>query len=616
MKKKLTLVLALLICVSAAFCLSSCDYKFGHNYYEDYSYDENDHWFDCTGTGCDARKDVEAHDLVDGYAVADGVTYVGKICTVCEYTRVTTEIVVALDEASFKDAVAEGGEIELGDDIVLSEALEIADGVEVKLDLNGKNITVEGDGIVNNGTLTLEGDGSITATDNGIENTGDLIINGGNVSGLGGISTKGGTVTVNNGNFTGASNWSTGTYNHVLYAENTAVTINGGNFDATVGGTNNAMIGIGENAVVTINDGNFKNVEGAIPNFPPYLVTYNSGSGKLIINGGTFYGGWRFNNTATTEIYGGNFTIKLDGQSQFGDGKHNLKIYGGTFNFDVSQHAVSGYSALDNGNGTWTVKLVPVADTGELSSSLQSGVSNVAIPEGTYTIPENFTSDTLTVVGAGEETEINTKTTGQYLSYHGKDITFTNLTIKGQSSGQYNGFAHVSDLVFEDCVIDGTLTLYGDSATFINCTFNLPAGCYIWTWGVGEATFDGCTFNTAGKAILMYGEKVDTVLTVKNCTFNATKGDKAGAITNQNCAAIEIDSSLINKGLSGEARVNRYTLITENNKYSDNFSGEWRIKGADEFDITVNGSQYGVLTLDGVKYEYVAGTKDVQLKDE
>ena len=81
---------------------------------------------------------------------------------------------------------------------------------------------------------------------------------------------------------------------------------------------------------------------------------------------------------------------------------------------------------------------------------------------------------------------------------------------------------------------------------------------------------------------------------MKNCTFNATAGAKAGAIANQNCAAIEIDN-FQNSG-TGAAHI----LITEGNTYSENFSGEWRIKNFVAGNaVTVNGAEYTTIAIDG-----------------
>lgn len=94
------------------------------------------------------------------------------------------------------------------------------------------------------------------------------------------------------------------------------------------------------------------------------------------------------------------------------------------------------------------------------------------------------------------------------------------------------------ELVFENCTITGKLTFYG-KASFKDCVFeNTMANQYsIRTWGGTDVTFDKCTFNTNGKAILLYGQATaakPTNLVVKNCIFNDRNNGSAGK------AAIEI----------------------------------------------------------------------------
>lgn len=114
----------------------------------------------------------------------------------------------------------------------------------------------------------------------------------------------------------------------------------------------------------------------------------------------------------------------------------------------------------------------------------------------------------------------------------GSTFTFRNLTIQaGEDS--FDGIV-CDELTFIDCTIKGKPTLYG-KATFINCTFdNTMEDQYsIWTWGGTDLRFENCTFNTNGKAILLYGYG-PTNLVVKDCTFNDRNNGTAGK------AAIEI----------------------------------------------------------------------------
>ena len=111
----------------------------------------------------------------------------------------------------------------------------------------------------------------------------------------------------------------------------------------------------------------------------------------------------------------------------------------------------------------------------------------------------------------------------------GSTFTFENLKVKA-GEGSFDGIV-CDELVYKNCTITGKLTLYG-KATFINCTFdNTMANQYsIWTWGGTDVKFDKCTFNTNGKAILLYGQATaakPTNLTVNNCTFNDSKSGAA-----------------------------------------------------------------------------------------
>ena len=125
---------------------------------------------------------------------------------------------------------------------------------------------------------------------------------------------------------------------------------------------------------------------------------------------------------------------------------------------------------------------------------------------------------------------------GQLNYQRGSSFTFENLTIQA-GEGNFDGIV-CDELTFKDCTIKGKLTLFG-KATFINCVFdNTMANQYsIWTWGGTDVTFENCTFNTNGKAILLYGGAAasnPTNLVVNNCTFNDHNNGTAGK------AAIEI----------------------------------------------------------------------------
>ena len=177
-----------------------------------------------------------------------------------------------------------------------------------------------------------------------------------------------------------------------------------------------------------------------------------------------------------------------------------------------------------------TDKKVNISIASGQTITLDSGIAH----EGTK-------SRDITFVGDGTQTvdvvrNAITAEGGELNYQRGSTFTFENLTIQA-GKGDFDGVV-CNELTYKNCTIKGKLTLYG-KATFINCTFeNDMANQYsIWTWGGTDVTFEGCKFNTNGKAILLYGQATasnPTNLVVNNCTFNDRNSGAAGK------AAIEI----------------------------------------------------------------------------
>ncbi len=181
-------------------------------------------------------------------------------------------------------------------------------------------------------------------------------------------------------------------------------------------------------------------------------------------------------------------------------------------------------------------------------------IENATGKKATITIPAKKTitldndianegdkSRDITFIGNGTQTvdvvEKAVTAEGGELNYQrGSTFTFENLIIQA-GTGNFDGIV-CDELTYKNCTIQGKLTLYG-KATFVNCTFdNTMANQYsIWTWGGTDVTFKDCTFNTNGKAILLYGQATaakPTNLVVNNCTFNDRSNGTAGK------AAVEV----------------------------------------------------------------------------
>ena len=237
-----------------------------------------------------------------------------------------------------------------------------------------------------------------------------------------------------------------------------------------------------------------------------------------------------------------------------------------------------------------------VSNTTQLKDAIDNGQSAVVLGEGNYTLP-NTDGKTVEIVGT-KDTVIDV--TGGYYA-DTANLTFKGVTfdciLDSGNGGDYE-LIYSKDATFIDCTFNGAHGVGRDGAKYIGCTFNLPLD-YVWSFA-HDVVFDGCTFNSQGKALLLYnhGGSEMVNVTVTNCIFNSTAPAYAGAISNQPCAAIEID----NFGCS-------FNLTTSGNTIDSKFSGEWRIKSfyGNGNTVTVNGTSYSQTALDGTLLNVVGG---------
>ena len=328
----------------------------------------------------------------------------------------------------------------------------------------------------------------------------------------------------------------------------TNVTITGGYYDGGNGG-NNICVYAMDGATVTIQGGTF--TVGSDASRAGNSVVESNG-GNIVIEGGFFYTNYNWrgfyyvlnqknNNPGTITVKGGTF-VNYDPSK----GDDNL---GGSFVAD-------GYSVVSekHGDDTWYTVVKGTGVIPGTQEDLNSTITDSTTKDITVVMPADQTltldngianegakARNITFVGDGTQTvDVITNATGAeggQLNYQrGSTFTFENVTVQA-GEGSFDGIV-CDELVYRNCTIKGKLTLYG-KATFINCTFdNTMANQYsIWTWGGTDVTFEGCTFNTNGKAILLYGQATaanPTDLVVNNCTFNDRKSGTAGK------AAIEV----------------------------------------------------------------------------
>lgn len=310
---------------------------------------------------------------------------------------------------------------------------------------------------------------------------------------------------------------------------------------------------------VVVNSGHFivsKDVDGQ-ENPAILLLSPNSYRSELVINGGTFeseVGNAKFlinkqdeyADNCKISICGGTF-IGFDPADNEADGPHTNYVADGYHSTKVSTDPATGIS-------TYVVTkagVTPVANQEGFEDVISNGsvgtpIEIQAAPNSTIVLKtglahEGVKARNITIVGNGSQTvdviSGSKNAEGGMLSYQrGSSFTFKNLKIKA-GEGSYDGIV-CDELVFENCTITGKLTFYG-KASFKDCVFeNTMADQYsIWTWGGTDVTFDKCTFNTNGKAILLYGQATaakPTNLVVKNCILNDRNNGSAGK------AAIEI----------------------------------------------------------------------------
>lgn len=180
-----------------------------------------------------------------------------------------------------------------------------------------------------------------------------------------------------------------------------------------------------------------------------------------------------------------------------------------------------------------TVNGVGYTDVATALAEATDGAEVKIFAAGTYKVPAG---KDITITGAVDGVKFDmSNAVGVNAS-----MTFNKVTFE-YGNENYKGLQHARDMAYNDCTINGQVFLYGNSETFNNCTFNQTSSdAYnVWTYGAKKVEFNECTFNSAGKSVLIYSEQADLVndVTVTKTTFNAS-----AAVDGK--AAIEMDSSL------------------------------------------------------------------------
>lgn len=338
--------------------------------------------------------------------------------------------------------------------------------------------------------------------------------------------------------------------------------------------------------------------------------------GHLVINGGTYNVGkansGKSNATifvfgpdingrnGSVEINGGVFMAEADTDgtlfvlNQSDDITDNcFSVKGGTFvgfnpasvneaHGTITSFVAEGYKSVEttyDGKKAWKVKPIePVGTQEDFKTAAAEEKATVVLSAGNYSLPSTI-AEGVTILGS-EGTVIDIPTA---VAYHGKNVTFKNVTMKSPNAN-YTGIQHAASIKYVDCTIEGQPFSYATQAVYENCTFKQTSSdAYnIWTYGSKNITFNNCVFNCAGKSVLIYNEGTLSagVVTLNKCKLIASQPVEGKA-------AIEIDSSFS----SYEVNIND---CTQEGFANGSVSGNplWNKKKGDKsVKVFVNGSQ-------------------------
>ncbi len=208
--------------------------------------------------------------------------------------------------------------------------------------------------------------------------------------------------------------------------------------------------------------------------------------------------------------------------------------------------------ADDNKATNVTVELEKqyIKGDGKYYDTLDEALSSkeIWLPEGEYKFT-GIKTDEVKIIGES----LNTKIDANVVSDSGAaDATFENVTIVASQTG-YVGMQHMGQVTFNDCVIENQFFCYsGEKKTIFNdCTFkqDYKENYNIWTYG-SNVDFNYCTFESAGKSVLVYTEADGwSTVNLKNCIFNASapvQGKAAVEVTSTVNTTIGVCKSVVN----------------------------------------------------------------------
>lgn len=260
--------------------------------------------------------------------------------------------------------------------------------------------------------------------------------------------------------------------------------------------------------------------------------------------------------TANGSKISGSFEITANREPE--TAKTEFNITGGMFTAEVpSDYCADGFTvkATTDADGKMVYGVVKevVAATidgtsyetlDEAIKAVQAG-ETIVVNAGEYKLNGSLTyTGKAFTIQAAKDAKVSFDMSAA-VALHDAKITFSGVTFDYKTNKDYIGLQHADKLVYNDCTVKGQVFLYAASETFNRCTFTQTAvdRYNVWTYGAKAVTFNGCTFNCAGKSVLVYNEGYNskTELAVSDCEFKASAPVEGKA-------AIEIDTSLMAGG--------------------------------------------------------------------
>jgi len=387
-------------------------------------------------------------------------------------------------------AVTENSTIKLFENIALPATITIPSGVNLTLDLNGKNITVAYNEETGKSLYAIDNYGTFTLTDTAVNGT----ITARGINNFGTMTMAGGTIVSCDANG-GAAIWNVGT-----------LEMTGGLLKATYQGTSNDDFGPGalnNSGTATISNGVLDSVNlrayaiisSGVLNILGDKVTVNSGHGALAISGGTaLIEGGTFNTIYSIGesdhalyVNGGEVTVKggtFDGRcyaicvnsgnatvedgsftaeymSVYVEESANLAINGGTYSDNTgADYVKEGFELAENEDGTYGVV------EAEEEEKLEGGVfyiNNMPLDEnGKYQVGIYHGIDSLNYKEVGFE--LYNGSTGSFVASYSTRVVYSSLKVT-QTDGS---------VVVKTAEEMNSFRMFGITAHFSKAWDNIP----------------------------------------------------------------------------------------------------------------------------------------------